>query len=192
MKNRTGKDFSKHVHRVEIFKNGDKEIRVDHFQVGDSNTRYIQFINTDRVLTVTGDYGNWVFCRPFHPSADGHVSDGYWLEKLSILSEQVAATYDGDETAKEIQTLIDTGLEEYGYEGDELERMKEWYTDLLSYTDDEYEYVYHAYRDYGRPNIEPETIPFCKKLNNWLNVIFDAFDEICNRMKNDTEVPKPN
>jgi hypothetical protein len=184
MKNRTGVDFSKHEHRVEIFKNGEKEIRVDHFQVGNSNNGYIQFINTSRTLTVTGDYGNWVFCRPFHPSADGYVSGGYWLEKLRTLSTQKPGEYDGEETAAEIQKLIDTELEEYGYEGEELEKAKEWYTDLLAYTDDELEYTYKAYGENYKPNfIDDESIPFCKKINVWLLIIFDAFDEICRRLK---------
>jgi len=181
---RTGIDFSKHAHRVEIFTNGDKSIQVDHFQVGDSSMNYFQFINTDRVLTVTGDFGNWVFCRPFIPSADGRVSDHYWLEKLKISSSQVPSKYDGDETAKEIKKLIKAGLKDYGYTGIELKGMKEWYSELLKYTDDEYEYIYQAYRAYGRPkNIDNEGIPFCKELNCWLNIIFDAFDEICQRLK---------
>ncbi|MDD4970850.1 MAG: hypothetical protein PHT07_15590 [Paludibacter sp.] len=184
---RTGIDFSKHVHTVDVYKHEDKEIQVDHFKIPDSMTNYIQFINTDRVLTITGDFGNWVFCRPFVPSIDGYVSDGYWLEKLRILSSQVPGSYDGEATASEIQKLIDEGLQEYGYKGDELKKMKEWYTDLLTYTDDEYEYVYHAYRGYDRPNIETESIPFCKKLNPWLNIIFDAFDEICRRIKEGDE-----
>jgi hypothetical protein len=179
---RTNVDFSKHIHSVEVYKNGDKEIRIDHFKIPDTNMNYIQFINTDRVLTITGDFGNWVFCRPFVPGPKEYVSDIYWLEKLKILSTQVPGSYDGEETAKEIQELIDKGLEDYGYEGDELEKMKEWYTDLLRHTDDEFEYIYHAYRGCNRPNIDNEGIPFCKKLNPWLNVIFDAFDEICRRM----------
>lgn len=47
---RTTIDFSEHEHRVEIFKCGEKEIRVDHFQVGNSRMNYIQFINTDVLL----------------------------------------------------------------------------------------------------------------------------------------------
>ncbi|MCK5614187.1 hypothetical protein KAR91_70635 [Candidatus Pacearchaeota archaeon] len=181
---RTGIDFNKHQHRVEIYKCSEKEIQIDHFQVGDSNTNYIQFINTDRTLTVTGDFGNWVFCRPFYPNEKEGVSDGYWLEKLHILSCQNPYEYNGDDTAKEIQELIDKGLEEYGYEGDELATIKEWYTDLLEYTEEEHDYIYHAHYNYGKPaNIDYESIPFCKDLNNWLNIIFDAFDEICRRMK---------
>ena len=55
-KNRIGVDFSEHTHRIEIFKCGDKEIRIDHFQNGNSRINYIQFINTDEVMTVTGAF----------------------------------------------------------------------------------------------------------------------------------------
>jgi hypothetical protein len=180
---RTGIDFSKHVHSVEIYKNGDKEIQIDNFKIPDTRMNRIQFINTDEILSITGDFGNWIFCRPFVPGPKEYVSDGYWIEKLKILSSQVPGSYDGEETAKEIQELIDKGLEDYGYEGAELDKFKEWYTDLLTYTDDEYEYIYHAYRGYDRPNVDSGSIPLCKKLNPWLNIIFDAFDEICRRMK---------
>jgi len=182
---RTGVDFSKHEHRVEIFKSEKNEIQIDHFQVGSNNCKYIQFINTDRTLTVTGDYGNWVFCRPFVPSEDGYVSDGYWLEKLKILSEQDSAlSFDSEETTKEIQELIDKGLEDYGYEGEELSKAKEWFKELLEEADDELEYTFKAYRDYSKPDfIDYEQIPFQKKVNNWLLIIFDAFDEICKRLE---------
>lgn len=182
-KNRTGIDFGKHEHRVEIFKSEKSEIQIDHFQVGNSRMNYIQFINTNEILTVTGDFGNWVFCRPFVPSEDGYVSDPYWLEKLKIASKQDPGRYDSEATAKEIQELINKGLEDYGYKGEELKEMKEWYTDLLSYTDNEHEYVYHAYYESSPKNIDNESIPFCKSVDNWLLIIFDAFDEICKRLK---------
>ncbi len=183
MKKRTDVDFSKHEHRVEVFKCGKNEIRVDHFQVEDSRMRYIKLINTDDTLTVTGDYGNWVFCRPFVPSSDGGVSDCYWLEKLRTASVQVVSEFCSVETEKEIQELINSGLEDYGYKDTELDVLKEWFKDLLEYVDDEIEYTYYAYR-YNKPAIlDYEMIPFCKKINTWLLIIFDAFDEMCNRLK---------
>lgn len=180
---RTGIDFSKHDHRVELFKCGEKEIRVDHFQVGNSRMEYIQFINTDEVLTVTGDFGNWVFCRPFVPSQKGRVSDSYWIEKLSIASEQKLDALDLDTIEVNIKELIDSGLEEYGYEGKELEQAKEWFGELLQETYDELSYLSKAYRDYYKPSfLEDEIIPCTKKIPVWLNIIFDAFEEICQRL----------
>ena len=184
MKKRSDWDFSNHTHKVEIFKSeNNNEVRIDHFRNGDSEMGYIRFVNDDYGMTVYGDFGNWVFCRPFHPSPDGYVSEHYWIEKLQISSCQEPYTYDGEETAKEIQKLIDNGLEEYGYEGDDLEKMKEWYNDLLDYTEDEIEYKYHAYRDSFSPDFDYEDIPYCKELSVQLKIIFDAFDEICKKMK---------
>ncbi len=182
---RTGVDFSKHEHRVELFKNDEgKEIRVDHFQKGNSRYGYLQFTNTAETLTVTGDYGNWVFCRPFGISEEGSVSVGYWLEKLRDSSSQEPSNYDGDETAKEIKALIKSGLKEYGYEGEELSLAKEFFTDLLTYTEEEFEYVYEAYRGGNAPPfLDAEMIPFCKEVKIWLLIVFDAFDEMCERLK---------
>jgi hypothetical protein len=186
MEKRTSVDWSKHEHKVEIFTCGEKEIRVDHFQVGDSKVKYIKFINTDETLTITGDYGNWVFCRPFVPSKDGYVSDGYWLEKLRISSEQKLSDLDFESISKEIEELINSGLEEYGYENEKLNQAKEWFKELLEETDDEISYYAKAFRDYSKPNfIDYEMIPTTKKMPSWLNVIFDAFDEMCRRLKED-------
>jgi hypothetical protein len=184
MNKRTAFNFGEHTHTVEIFesKEGNK-IRVDHFRKGDSNMGYVKFVNDDRGLSVFGDFGNWIFCRPFHPSADGFVSDQYWNEKLKIGSSQDHATYDSEETAKEIQELIDGGLEEWGYTGDELNQATEWLTDLLSYTDDELEYTYQAFRGSNPTEMDYESIPFCKKGSVQLQIIFDVFDEICDRLK---------
>ena len=186
---RTEVDFSKHVHRVEIFKNekGD-EIRIDHFQVGNNRTNYIQFINTDEILTITGDFGNWVFCRPFVPSPKGYVSDGYWFEKMRIASEQKFERLDSDANEKEIRELIDHGLEDYGYEGEDLEKAKQWYDELLSEVDDDLGYMCKAYRDYYKPDfIKYENIPMIKETPISIQIIFDAFDEMCLRLENSSK-----
>lgn len=186
MNKRTATDFSKHEHRIEIFKNENgKEIQIDHFQVGDSRMHYIKFMNTDENLIVTGDYGSWIFCRPFVPSPEGYVSGGYWMEKLTIGSVQKPYVFNSDIAAADIKELIDSGLENYGYEGEKLEKAKEWFGELLENCDDELDYQNKAYRDYYKPDfIDYEEIPSGKKVHPWLEVIFDAFDEMCERLKN--------
>tara|TARA_R110000851_G_C12783958_1_gene535653 strand:- start:75 stop:632 length:558 start_codon:yes stop_codon:yes gene_type:complete len=184
MKKRTNWDFSEHTHKIEIFKSKEgNEIRVDHFRKGNSNMGYVKFVNDSRGLSVFGDFGNWIFCRPFHPSADGFVSDHYWNEKLKINSHQEHAKYDGDETHKEIQGLINGGLEDWGYKEGELIKCKEWLTELATYTDDELEYTYEAYRGNNPTELDYDYIPFCKTGSVQLQIIFDAFDEICKRLK---------
>jgi len=160
------------------------KVRVDHFRDGKSYHGYIKFVNSSSGLSVFGDFGNWIFNRQFHPSDEGYVSAGYWNEKLKMSSCQEHAAFDSEETCKELQEGIDGGLEEYGYEGDNLVVMKEWYEELQSFVDDELEYTYNAYRN--QPSgitIDYEDVPLCKKGSVQLQIIFDAFDEICRRLK---------
>lgn len=183
---RTESDWSKHTHRVEYFRNAmGGEIRVDHFQEGTKRNRYIKFVNDDEGLSIYGDFGNWIFNRPFIPSKDGYVSDGYWCEKLTIGSTQEHSKYDSEGTREELQRMINTGLEEYGYSDEQLEKSKEWFEELLTHVDDELDYTYEAYRGYNPTDIDYEWIPFVKELNIWLKIIFDAFDEICKRLEDE-------
>ena len=171
--NRTNIDWSKH--EVEVIKYGE-DVLVHKFRKPDMSCRSVYFINAFGVLTVTGDYGNWVFCREFHPSANGSVSDSYWCEKARIASSQQTHKYNADETRKEIERLI--------AEDEELsEKELEYLKDLLDQVDESYErYMVYAYdNQVGR--FDFENIPCVKKIDPWLECIFDAFDEICLRMK---------
>ena len=182
----TDMDFSKH--ELIIYDNklkGDKHLLIHDLKLPDSVCLRIKFINTNDTCLVTGDFGRWSFCREFWPSADGFVSGMYWLEKLRMYSTQDPARYDSKETNKEIQELVDSGLEESGYDGDELKQAKDWFINLLQYVDDEIEYTYEAYRGYDKPEfLDYEMIPFVKEIPIQLKIVFDAFNEICNRLKN--------
>lgn len=181
---KTSWDFSKNEHRREVFKSSEgNKIIIDHLQKGNSSMGYVRFVNDDYGLSVFGDFGNWIFCRPFVPSEEEYVCVMYWNEKLKISSCQSHSEFDGEETGKEIEELINGGLEEYGYEGDKLKEIKDWYKELLEYTDDEIEYTYQAYRGCYRPDIDYECIPFVKKGSYQLEIVFDAFNEICNRLQ---------
>jgi hypothetical protein len=181
MKNRTGIDFSKHIVLETHFKNDNHNIDIWDLKKPYSNyTNRVRFINSCGTLTVNGDFGNWVFCREFHPSADGFVSDGYWSEKLHISSQQTSAKYDSERTEKAIRKLIKSELKEYGYEGEELRKLKEEFKELLNYVDDEIEYKCMAFRHLS---IDYELIPFCETRHIWLSIVYDAFDELCRRLK---------
>ena len=181
---RTGIDFSKHELNVYENKTDDKtRILVHHLELPNSVMNNIRFVNTNGIMFVTGDFGNWMFCREFHPSAEGHVSDGYWHEKLGVLSSQEGREFDSEGTKEEIERGLSSGLVEYGYEGDRLEQMKEYYDGLLNYVEcSEWEYEAYAYNNF--PSFEDtECVPNVKKTKNWLAIIFDGFDEICSRLK---------
>lgn len=170
---RTKVDFSNH--ELDIVEN--EHVLIHTLHKNNSNFLNVVFINCQGVLTVTGDFGNWVFCREFHPSADGFVSDGYWVQKLRMASEQTSSQFDREETVKEIQEF------RKDYEDDIPEEIAEWLKTLEYYSDDEIEYTYHAYRE--KPgDIDYESVPFGKKSHIRLEIVFDAFDAICDKLKN--------
>jgi hypothetical protein len=172
---RSGIDFSDfHVEVVQ------EEETLIH-KVRKSDHKYwhaVTFINTQEKMFVTGDYGELIFSRDFHPSASGQVSDGYWLEKMRTGTSQVISNYDSEETRKGLQDWLDNTDDPLDNE------EREFIEDLLDYVEDEVEYTYKAYRNYscvGRFN-ECENIPFCKSVATWVNIIFDYFEFVCWKM----------
>jgi hypothetical protein len=176
-KKRTDVDFSNHVLTI----TRSKDCLLYNFAIPGRHTYSVQFINTHGIMVVTGDYGNWVFCREFHRSEEG-VSDSYWIEKLKISSTQDPYVFDSDEAARQVKEL----LEDSDHEFSEVE--KEWLNELLiAAQDGEYSYIAKAM---DRPGcFEAEMIPRGKVLNSWLPIIFDAFDEICRRILPEPELP---
>lgn len=176
-KKRTELDFSKHIltHRVyTCFEPNSNDINVWTLQLPQSSVHKFVFTNANGKMTVSGDYGTWVFEREFHPTSEGTVYDDYWIGKL--INKNLS--YDRDETIKELQYALDEGLEDYGYEGNELKRLKKIYTELLTYTDDELEYKYKAFRE-----ADASDIPYVESIHPRINYILDAFCEMCNRYK---------
>lgn len=181
-------DFSDWTHRREIFECWDKKIHVDSLIPPSWYYGWaIVFTNTDNNLTITWEFGNWVFYRAFVPSAtDERISDPYWCEKLRCCSTQSAWEYSMTEADREIDEIIEW-LEEYWYEWEELEEIKEWWEELKVYTESEIEFLYHAHYKPWRPDsIDSEMIPNWKIGHSWLNTVFDAFEIICIKMQNDS------
>lgn len=166
-------DFSKHVLTVKQ----SEGLLVHKFGVPGSSYYMVKFINTEGILAVTGDLGNWIFCREFHPSEEGAVSDGYWCEKLRISSKQEPYKWDATATEAKIDRIL---AEEEDLTKEEVEYLKE----LRQYTNEhELDYTHFAYRQYVGRFDDGEHVPFVKSLNVQLAIVFDAFDEICSRLK---------
>ena len=169
-------DWSKHE-LIEIQTN---EMSIHHLKKPDTIEQNVKFINTNNILAVTGDYGNWIFCREFHPSKDGYVSPYYWIEKLEIYSTQTGTEYSAEETEKAIEEFESDYDSEYV--NDEFE---DWIERLKESVHDEIEYTQIAYREH--PNdIDVESIPFEKEIKVWLRCVFDAFNEICKRIEKES------
>ncbi len=179
-KKRGNLDFKDH----ELIIQENDLVKIHHLKRPNSYIDSIKFINCGGVLSVTGGYGNWIFCREFHPSSDGRVSGGSWLEKLKIASSQDGTEFDSKETRKAIEEGLNGGLVKHGYTGDELQDVREYYQELLDYYVDcgEWEYAAYAYND--RPDfMDAESVPFERKTKYWLKVVFDGFEEVCRRLK---------
>jgi hypothetical protein len=176
---RTGIDFSRHVITVE--KSEKPFCQIHHFKRPDTTNYSATFTTCNGTMSVTGDFGLWIFSKPWVPSSEGAVSDSYWVEKLG--SEGL--DFDGPGTEKEIKEGLNGGLEEYGYEGEDLKTMKEYYSTLLDYVESEHEYVTRAYYDYIPDIIDSEDVPFVQCVKPYLRAVFDAFDAMCNKMKNE-------
>lgn len=172
--------FKNHILIEKHLKDGNYNLDVWDFKHPNSEWMHrIKFINSCGVLTVTGDFGNWIFCREFHPSKEGEVSRSYWDEKLRISSEQKSHEFDSEETLEEIKRLRED-IKEWNEDNSEA---FSWLDDLESYVYDKFEYEHLAYRECPI-NLDFDYIPYGKKRHVWLDMVYDAFNEICNRYKN--------
>jgi len=174
---RTDVDFSKH----EVLVTEQEGLLIHYLKKPGTICNSIKYINTNGILAVTGDFGNWIFCREFHPSAEGHVSDGYWCEKLRSASTQTCSDFSPTETEEEIKRLL-------AEEEDLTEEEIEYLNDCLSAVDaGEFDYTIVAHRQNVGRFQDHENVPLCKELTTWLKCVFDGFDEICRRMKEEQE-----
>ncbi len=143
----------------------------------------VKFLSSNENLIVTGDYSNWMFDKPFTPNATTEkISDYYWCEKVQLSSTQDPFDFDDDATKKALEEGINGGIEEYGYEDDRLEEMIQYYEDCLCHLD--CKEVYLAYAHDNLPRFcDHEDVVYFNKVKPQLQVVFDAFEEICRRLK---------
>lgn len=177
---RTGIDFSRH--EVIVFESD--RLKIWHLKQPGTVIHNIKYINCDGIMAVTGDFGNWIFCREFHPSADGGVSDGYWDEKLRMESEQKSHQYSPELTKEAVEKFKKEFPDIYGREMNEEEKY--WVESLEDSVDDYYEYIYRGHRE-NPSEIDHESVPFEEERIFWLKCVYDGFDEICRRMKEEKE-----
>ncbi len=173
---RSGVDFKDH--KLEIIRNDG--VVIYKFKKPNTITQQVIFINACGVLTVTGDYGNWVFCREFYPGGDP-VSDMYWLEKAQISSTQKVEVFDKQATEKALGDAI-RDLSKGSWDPQEQDELNEYYVGCLDRIYDPMEYEMYAYREYPSfcdPNIAIKIMD----TDFSLKVIFDAFDEITQKIK---------
>ena len=178
--NRTGINFSEY----EMIFNKSEDVTIYHLKKPNTFIGNIKFINTNEILAVTGDYGNWIFCREFHPSHDGMVSSGYWKEKLINKSSQEPSEFDEEGTREDINELL-------AEEEDLTDQEKEYLNGCLEKVGyDELDYIYFAHRENCGRFQDHQSVPHRKKTKYWLEAVFDGFEEMCKRMKVEHEKNK--
>jgi hypothetical protein len=152
------------------------------FKKPDSIEHRVIVINAYGVCSVTGDFGKWIFEKEFHLSGNcTKINDGYILQNSPRTQELYE--WDGELVRKEIEETIQ---QSYDIESDEMsDEENEYWSGLINATYD-CEYTYIA-KCMNRPScIESENIPKSRqKLNPYLLAIFDAFEEICGRTKDE-------
>lgn len=172
MKKRTNVDWTKHELSITCYKG---KPAIYDFRKGNSCVHAITFINVEGVLSVTGDWGNWIFCREFHPTEEGYVSDSYWIEKLQISSCQDPYDFEQSKVKEEVEQL----KKDHDLSEEEIE-----FLDDLVIEAGEGKYAFIAKIMNDKPNdLDYEFLPNGKVVQWWLQVVFDAFDEICHRLK---------
>lgn len=167
-------DFSNHVHVVKI----ETDLcRIDQFSIPNTKEGAISFVNTEDGLAVFGDYGNWIFCQKFIPTANGRVDPFYWAEKLRINSSQNDSSYDSRATEIALEEWISDLKKEEELDSD----TEDWLENLLESVDDELEYTYQVYR-MAPYDIDSGSVPLEKKGSVQFKIIIQAFEEICTRL----------
>lgn len=174
---RTKIDFSGHVLKETKYDG----VLIHEFKIPGTVRNGFTFINSNDAMAVTGDFGNWIFCREFHPSADAEkISDSYWNEKLRMKSQQTAGEFDTESTIEAIEEFKKNFEEDHDREMSEDELS--WIEDLEQHVFDKIEYEYYAYRE--KPSsIEYEDVPYGKVEHRHLLAVYDAFEAICAYMK---------
>lgn len=173
----------------------------------------VHFINTAGILLVLGDFGRWTFCRRFDPSPDGYVSESYWIEKLEAGSTQNPYIFCGKLAEAAIKEkmleVVANHLEEMDIEPTDacidafLNAFKKGVADItteddicgtLIWLNDGLRYGFTEYREFEkwaideRPDhLDGDEVPEHQILHHKLAIVFDAFNEICKRLKDDHE-----
>ena len=169
-------DWSKHELIIKKYtsENGE-EITEYNLKKPETCMDMIVFCNHSGNLSVTGDYGNWIFDRAFYPKKDIKVFDFYWSEKscqtfgFDLEANLSAYAEEEKQTREKNPEIFDKNSSDY----DEV--LVEFYEEIQK-CDDEIEY-WNCIADH----LIDEPYDY-RKIPEQLLIVFDAFEEICRRI----------
>lgn len=174
-KKRTDIDFSNHKFTRNYFKG----VYDYSLSLEGSRHHYVRVVVCEDGTAVYGDFGNWIFNKSFYPTANGYISDDYWIEKLEIASTQRGYKFCNRETECALLDAIEEAKTEYE------PCVEQYYKDCLDAlkTNSEEEYMTFAYDSLPK-GFDSDWIVVGYVIPTWLLIIFDAFEEMCQRMEN--------
>lgn len=189
MEKRTAIDWSKHV----LITKEDSLCKIHWLRQLDTMTHNVMFIHIENILVVKGDFGRWSFSRDFDPENFNKtgISDNYWCEKIEMGSEQETEIFNNEIAELSIKEKIAELLQNAEKDEDgnvcfELENEQneyEFWHKLLGHCDDDDDLTTY-FRENRPDSLDFESYPLCRKQNNQLDAIFDAFEEIIKRVSN--------
>lgn len=142
---------------------------------GRGNFNAVVLTNVAGVCVVTGDYGNWVFCRQFVPSSGGSASPSYMDEKLRIASKQVTHSFDEESLLENAKLALKEELEN----GETNARRVELFQQVIDSQPGSEQDYFELLKDFS--DVDHECYPSYKSRDVWLDIIYSAFDEMCRR-----------
>ena len=179
MRRRTDIDWSNHIVEAETAGNF---ATIHRLRVPGSICLMVEFVNMhDRGMLVRGDFGSWIFSRCFSPSDKGYASVHYWIEKLWIANpNQKAYEFSKPELDIDIKRLEECYNNDCLHNAEEVSEMDGFINNLRG-CETERDLMFVI--DDAPAFIEPEDYPNGLDICHRLKIIFDAFDEICARIK---------
>lgn len=168
-------DWSKHV----VVKEQIDFCTIHTLWIPNSSFNMVRFINAGGICAVTGDFGNWIFCRQFIPHWGQYCDPSYWDEKLQIASQQKAHQYDPYKTDEAIKRRMNSST------CDPVERR--YLNEVMEYVhENEMMYTIQAYNNLP-DGYDHDTMIIEKSRHHWLDVVYDAYNEIVKRITNEAK-----
>ena len=129
------------------------------------------------ITAVTGDCGNWIFANEFHPKKDGYVDDAYWIQKLRKNSCQEPTVFDSSFCEQQIKEILDA--QEDVLTVDDMQFLYGLQGSLIN------EQAYNNFIFWNKDDMWSGTyadLPSGRKIRQHLLILFDMFDEMCERI----------
>lgn len=146
------------------------EVTIYNFKRPNSIIFSVNVVTYKGTTSISGDLGNWIFAREFHPVKGEKISRSYYDEKLQMKSTQKTEEYSEKKATEEIEYL----KEEYS-DNDEVLDFLEELEELVYDKNELYNYSYME----TPPCLDYEELPTGKVRIERLNLLYDAMDRMC-------------